>query len=150
MIATACATPIVRAFQASDLRGLVNRDGKQGSVENVLRQASMGPCFTGAVDGKPIACGGMMIPWDGMGIAWMIVAEDAAWHWIWLSKTTKRIFRALVQVHQLHRVEATALVGAPVNQRWLEWIGFGREKDGVARQYTCNQRSMVRYEWVVE
>lgn len=138
----------MRAFQPSDAEAIANRDGRQSSTWNVLRQAQRGPSFTAVVDDRPMACGGLVIPWDGVGMAWMILSDEAAWHWIWLSKTTKRTLRTLVRVHGLHRVEAMALEEAPVNQRWLEWMGFARERDGVARQYVVDRRSMVRYEWI--
>jgi hypothetical protein len=145
---TAIAHPRVRAFQPEDAEAIVNRDGRQSSTWNVIRQSQRGPSFTAVVDDTPIACGGLMIPWEGVGMAWMILSDEAAWHWMWLSKTTKRTLRTLVRVHRLHRVEAMALEESPVNQRWLEWMGFGRERDGIARQYVVDRRSMVRYEWI--
>lgn len=148
MITTATITPTVRAFQPADADAIINRDGRQSSTWNVIRQSQRGPSFTAVVDGTPIACGGLMLPWDGVGMAWMILSEEAAWHWIWLSKTTKRTLRLLVRLHGLHRVEAMALEESPGNQRWLAWLGFGREQDGVARQYLADQRSMIRYEWI--
>jgi hypothetical protein len=140
--------PTVRAFHPTDADAILNRDGRQSSTETIIRQSLRGPSFTAVVDGVPIACGGIMMPWEGVGMAWMILSEDAAWHWLWLSKTTKRTLRVLIQLHRLHRVEAVALEEAPVNQRWLEWMGFGREQHGVARQYVADRRNMIRYEWI--
>ena len=148
MIQTVTAQPTVRPFHATDAEMILNRDGSQSSTWNIIRQSERGPSFTAMVDEVPIACGGLMMPWDGVGIAWMVLSEEAAWHWIWLSKTTKRMLRTLIRVHRLHRVEAMALLESPVNQRWLEWMGFGREQNGVARQYVKDRRSMIRYEWV--
>jgi len=141
-------TPTVRAFRAADASMILNRDGRQGSTWNIIRQAQLGPSFTAVVDERPIACGGLMIPWPGVGMAWMVLSDECAWHWIWLSKTTKRTLQLLIRVHDIHRVEAMALEEAPVNHRWLEWMGFTRERDGVARQYAVDRRSMIRYERV--
>lgn len=141
-------TPYLRAFEPSDAVEILNRDGRQGSTWNIIRQAQKGPAFTAVLDGRPIGCGGIWIPWPGVGMGWMVLSEAIAPHWRWMAKTTKQLLRVFVRVHALHRVEASALEESPVNQRWLEWLGFTRERDGVARQYLIDKRSMVRYEWI--
>jgi RimJ/RimL family protein N-acetyltransferase len=141
-------TPEVRAFRPDDAWRVLNRDGRQSSPERMLKQTQHGPAFTAYLDDRILACGGLMILWPGMGIGWMAVTEEAAGYGIWLSKTVKRIARTMIRLHGLHRIEALALTESPVNQRWLEWLGFTRERDGIARQYLPDKRSMIRYEWV--
>lgn len=140
--------PIVRPFRPEDAVTILNRDGAQIAAENIIEQAQRGPSFTAVVNERAIACGGIVIPWPGAGAAWMVLSEEAGEHWIWLSKTTKRMLRLLVREHELHRVEALALAEQLVNHRWLHWMGFTQEQFGVARNYLSDRRAMIRYEWI--
>ncbi len=143
---TCLATPTVRAFQASDLDAICNRDGQQIPQDAILAQAKTGPTWTGLVDTVPLACGGIALPWPGMGMAWMVVCADIVPYRIWFTRTVKRFLEDTVARYQLHRVEAQALEDAVVNQWWLEALGFTPEHNGRAQHYLADARTIIRYE----
>ena len=138
--------PIVRAFQPEDVQQLINRDGLQCSHAHLLMQSQAGPAFTAEINGHPVAAAGIMIPWPGLGMAWMVVQDGAALPPLWLTRTIKRYVNALVQRHNLHRLEAVAVQDSLRNQRWLEALGFSSEQHGVARRYLADDRAVIRYE----
>lgn len=143
---TTIQIPTVRPFQPDDAEQIVNRDGRQCSVSHLLMQSGHGPAWTAVVDGRAVAAAGIVIPWPGLGMAWMVVQEDAMMPPLWLTRTVKRFLHELVQRHALHRLEAVAIQDSVMNARWLEAVGFTREQHGVARQYLEDARSVVRYE----
>src|SRR6185369_13465565 len=90
LMLTLTQTPMVRPFQASDLDAICNRDGSQISHEAILAQAATGPTWTGLVDEVPLACGGIALPWPGIGMAWMVVGPDMLRYKVWFTRTVKR------------------------------------------------------------
>jgi RimJ/RimL family protein N-acetyltransferase len=144
------AAPLLRPFRGDDLTGLVSRDGGQVSVRTVLEQAALGPAFTGVLNGRPIGCAGMVRPWPGVGMVWMIVSDEIGAHGLWLTRTVKLFIRDMIRVYALHRVEAVALEESVQNRAWLESLGFSMERDATARKFLQDQRSVIRYEMVKE
>ncbi len=147
---TMTAAPTVRAFRSEDLAAIVNRDGQQIPQAVLMQQACAGPAWTAVVDDRPIGCAGVVMPWPGVGMAWMVLSEEIERHGIWLCKTVVAFLSETVNRHGLHRVEAVALVDSPRNQRWLSRMGFHVEQHGVARHFLADCRSVVRYEWIKE
>ena len=145
---TATHTPTIRHFQPSDLDVLVNRDGPQIPKSVILLQASAGPSFTAVADGMVLGCAGLVLPWPGIGMAWMVLAEEMGPHGLWLTKTVKAFLHQMVQTHSLHRLEAVATFGSLRNQRWLDALGFHVEQRGVAQSFLADRQSVIRYEWV--
>lgn len=147
---TAVAAPTLRPFRASDLDALVNRDGAQIDRQQLLAQARSGPAFTAEVDGVPLGCAGVVLLWPGVGSAWMVLTEEMVLHRLWLTRTVRHFLEDMTRVYRLHRIEAVALDDVTRNQGWLELLGFETEKDGRARHYLSDGRSMVRYERIRE
>lgn len=148
--AVAITEPTLRPFQASDLDMIVNRDGQQVSNKALLAQALAGPSFTAVIEDRPIGCAGIVIPWAGVGMTWMILSEEMAEHGLWMYRTVRRFLDDMVRIHDLHRLEGVALIDSERNQRWHEGLGFHVEQHGIARQFLSDRRDVVRYEWVKE
>ena len=126
----------------------MNRDGIQCPVEDMTAQALAFPSFTAELDGQPIGCAGIVMPWPGVGMVWMILSEDMESHGLWMTRTVKTFLAYMERVYQLHRLEAVALQESPRNQAWMTALGFQQERDGLATGYLPDGRSMVRYERV--
>ena len=142
--------PVIRSFQASDLECILNRDGAQITPEAILVQASNGPAFTAVLDDAPIGCAGLVLPWPGLGMAWMVLSEEMSGHGLWLTRTVKWFLEDMAYTYELHRIEAVALEDSLRNQKWLQALGFTSELNGRARQFLSDQRTVIRYEWVKE
>ena len=105
--------------------------------------------MTGMLGETILGCAGLILPWPGMGLAWMIISEEAGKHGFWMTKMVRYFLDDIIRCYGLHRIEAAVLVDNERNQRWIERLGFTRE-NGRARAYTQDRRDAIRYEWVKE
>lgn len=142
--------PTIRPFEADDLLVVLNRDGCQVPHETVVQQAAGGPAWTAVIDGQPAGCGGLVLPWPGIGMCWLVVSDELITYRLWLTRTVGKFLINTIRAYELHRVEAVALDESQRNQDWLELIGFTREEHGRARAFLSDRRTVVRYEWVKE
>lgn len=142
--------PVVRPCREQDIRAVLNRDGCMIDAERTVMQMHGGPSFTAEVNGVAIGCAGVVIPWPGLGICWMLLAKEAGKYGVWLTRTARRIINDICRAFGLHRVEAIVLNDSSRNLQWLRLLGFSSERDGLARAYFTDKRSVVRFERIVE
>lgn len=140
--------PRLVPFQARHLSTLVNRDTAQLDPWTLaIEKQNGGLAMTGVCDERVLGCAGLILPWPGVGLAWMVLGEEIASHGLWMTKMVRRFLDDAIRSHHLHRLEAVVLADNNRNQRWIERLGFTRE-NGCARAYTPDQRDAIRYEWV--
>ncbi len=106
-----------------------------------------GPAYTAMIDGKVLGCAGVVIPWPGMGIAWVTFDKSIERYGLWATRTIRRMFNDIIKGLHLYRVEAVVLTDNIRNQRWIEMLGFTKE-NGTARAYTPDGRDVLRYELI--
>lgn len=139
--------PVLIPFRAEHLTGLLNRDGGLREPWSLAIEKQHGPAMTGILSETILGCAGVVLPWPGVGLAWMVLGEQVGEHGIWMTRMVRRFLDDVIRCHNLHRIEAVVLADNYRNQRWIERLGFTRE-NGCARAYTQNQRDAIRYEWV--
>ena len=142
--------PILIPFEAKHVMMMQNRENVMDEPWSLaLEKQLAGPAFTAICDGQVLGCAGLILPWPGIGLAWMELSEQADQYRLWLTKVTRRVLTDLMRAHRLHRVEVVVLADSPRNQRWIEALGFTRE-NGRARAYSTDRRDVIRYERVKE
>lgn len=141
-------SPMVIPFKAEHLTALVNRDSQQREPWALaIEKQQGGPALTGMLDDRVLGCAGLILPWPGVGLAWMVLSEQIGDHGLWMTKMVKRFLDDVIRCHGLHRLEAVVLAENTRNRQWIERLGFTQE-NGYARAYTQDQRDVIRYEWV--
>lgn len=144
------SNPILIPFHVEHLRSLVNRDTGQADPWTLAAEkASGGPAVTALLDGRVLGCAGIVLPWPGIGLCWMVLSDAIGPHGIWMTKMVRSFLDDMIRVYTLHRLEAVVLVENERNRRWIERLGFTQENGG-ARAYTTDRRDIIRYEWVKE
>lgn len=98
--------------------------------------SAAGQAWTAVVDGKPIACAGMIEFWKGRAYAWAYLSEDFKAH----AKSVHRATIALLAGAQWRRVEMTVDVHHGAAKRWAAHLGF--EREGVCRAWTADGRDV--------
>lgn len=140
--------PILIPFKAEHLLVVFNRDTDvREPLRLALEKEMEGPSYSALFDGQIIACGGIVIPWPGVGMAWTIMGVEALKHRLWITRMTKRVLADVARSYDLHRIEAVVRADMPVNQEWMRLLGFSRE-NGMAQAYTSDKRDAIRYERV--
>ncbi len=140
--------PMIRPFRASDVEAIQHRDDLPVPKRIVIAQALAGPAFTACLEDRPVGCGGMMIPWIGVGFGWVLVGVEAESYGMWMTRTARRFLNDIVRRHRLHRVEVLVDPLIPRNQAWMRFLGFRLEQHGEAKSYLSTRGSMLRYERV--
>jgi RimJ/RimL family protein N-acetyltransferase len=109
------------------------------AIEYLSRLGELGPAISGEVDGRIIACGGIIRQEFNTGTAWAFFDEGAGRHFIKLD----RVMRRMLELVAMRRIEATVETDFTPGCRWLDLLGFHSE--GVMRSYGPNGEDHWRY-----
>ena len=90
--------------------------------------ATRGPSYSFFMGDKLVACGGIMIIWPGVGVAWLMTDPEAVLRCVKsFFMAAVRFTRESIQEHSLVRVQASCRADTPAFSRLLEHLGFKRE-----------------------
>ena len=134
----------VREFHPYDLDAMhmpafTPRLGGQSLVEHAQGLKSGGDCFTATVDGKPIACIGLIHYWATRKYVWAFLSDDFCPHALSLTRAIHR----WLKYHGSGRLE-TAI--DPRDEKAIRWAQrFGFEREGLMRAWTEKGEDMFLY-----
>jgi len=106
--------------------GLLSAEGSGEALEN----SSM--AFTGIIDGRIIACGGVVVNRYGAGEVWLLPSTRLKDHKLEVCKAIKQWLDGVVVDAGLHRLQSHC-IDDDFHAAWMTFLGF--EKEGVLRQY---------------
>jgi hypothetical protein len=112
----------------------------------IARNLSRGPAFT-LTNGIPIACGGVLPLWKGVGEGWVVSSPLVEKHSFLFARTAWRKIMELVETMDLVRLQTLVDAEYRVSRRWVERMGFVNE--GVMRKY-LGGRDYIRYALIRE
>lgn len=136
---------IVRPWQIGDSEQITVQPAQryEGDLADVSMDltplSEVGLAWTGEVDGKVIACGGLIPQWENRALAWMLIGEDAGPHFAALHKHVKRF---LVRA-PYRRIEAHVDVGFEQGARWMKMLGF--ELEAYKRAFRPDGADMLEF-----
>lgn len=104
----------------------------------------MGAAFTLFDDEQPVACGGVCIPWKGVGEAWLVPHEDAKRWGRAIVYAGRHWLREVVETERLHRLQAVTVKSYGIDPRWFRAMGF-REEPQLLKKYTPNGKDCLLY-----
>ena len=93
----------------------------------------VGMSFTGLLNDKPIAAGGICYLWDGVAEGWVLASRDIFKYPIFCAKTIKRRTDLLAKNNKLKRIQTAVKADSDTAIRFAEWLGFKRE--GLMKNY---------------
>ncbi|NJB68532.1 hypothetical protein GGQ74_002205 [Desulfobaculum xiamenense] len=96
--------------------------------------AAGGPAFTGLVDGRPVACAGIVLGAPGVGDGWALTGVEVPHFALSFCRAFSRMLPALMAEWHLVRVQALVLEEHATSRRWLERLGF--ECEGLLRRFS--------------
>jgi len=86
-----------------------------------------GPCWTAALDGRPVGCGGVVLLWRGVGEAWSLSAPGLGRHALGLHRIVAARLAAVRAEHALHRIQTSVHIDNTQGRRWAARLGFKEE-----------------------
>ena len=99
----------------------------------------VGNSWTALLDGRPIACAGIVEQWEGRGLAWALLAHDCGRHFIAITRAVQRALTA----SPFRRVEAQVDAEFGPGMRWAQMLGF--EVESKMRRFTPEGRDAFMY-----
>jgi len=111
----------------------------QMALEYIEVLRTLGPAFSGEVDGRIIVCGGIATQFPGVGTMWACLSQDSGPYFVRLHRCGKRLMESL----SLRRIEASTEADFAPGCRWLEMLGF--QSEGRMRSYGLNGEDHIRY-----
>lgn len=135
---------IVVPYEAGHLWELDRADGRAYLAMNVTpaqAQAMEGDqTFTGLMDGKVVAVGGIADLCPGRALLWSYMGPTAGRHMVALTRVAKR----LIEMSTVDRLEADVDVDFEPGHRWLQLLGFELETPRM-RKYRPDGGDMAKY-----
>jgi hypothetical protein len=111
----------IRMYQQGDHQKI--KDSTEPFVEtfNVEPDLSCGVCLTATRDGKPVACGGILMTSDDEGEVWLKLGgiPDTT-----LFRILKKGYEIVEESFDLHRLTARVKEGWDVGERFVQRFGF--------------------------
>jgi hypothetical protein len=111
-------------------------------AKNLLK----GPAYT-ITNGVPVACGGILPLWKGVGEGWVVTSALVEKYPIVFAKTVWRATVKLIKSMDLDRIQTVVDAEHTVSQIWVERMGFKNE--GLMRKY-LGGRDFYRYALIRE
>lgn len=99
--------------------------------------------FTGVLNGKIIASGGIYPMWNGVGEAWFVGSNSILNHPILITKTIKKYLKDLMNLNNFHRVQAFVRKDWNEAKRWIEVVGM--QQEGIVRSFSPDGRDHILY-----
>lgn len=145
----------VTPYRAQDARDMLVADralealnGKHDETYEYWEKA--GPAWTLRVNDHIVGCAGLIRwPWAHVATAWLLPSQGLEAYPKSIVLAVVETLRECLRTEPIRRIDCLVQADHPKAQRFIEWIGFTREQDGLARSLGPRQEDMLRYELVV-
>ena len=103
----------------------------------------VGMSFTGLVNNKPIAAGGVFHLWDGVAEGWVLATKDIYKYPIFCAKHIKQRTEIILKANKIKRIQTSVKADCDVALRFAKWLGF--KKEGLMESYGPDGSDFVRF-----
>ena len=108
----------------------------------------MGMSFTAFASNKPIAAGGIYLPWENVAEGW-----DMATHEVWnyklaIARHFKKKTDVLIETNNIKRLQTSVKADFWHGQKFAKWMGF--EREGLMKNYGPDGSDYIRYARIIK
>ncbi len=103
----------------------------------------VGMSFTGLVNNKPIAAGGVFYLWDGVAEGWVLATKEIYKYPIFCAKHIKQRTEIILKANKIKRIQTSVKADCDVALRFAKWLGF--KKEGLMESYGPDGSDFVRF-----
>lgn len=136
-------------FEPADIEDLVLQTQQLAEMAMVdwrgmvRAAATVGPAWTGRLDGRVIGCAGVSLSWRGRAHAWCVLSDGIPrCAWVGIHRAVADRLERLAELG-VWRLEAETALGFRPGIRWLTLLGF--EREGTARGFGPGGEDFVRF-----
>ena len=103
----------------------------------------VGMSFTGLVDNKPIAAGGVFHLWDGVAEGWVLATKEIYKYPVFCAKHIKKRTEMLIKNNNIKRLQTSVKADCEMAIRFAKWLGL--KPDGVMKSYGPAGEDFIRF-----
>lgn len=110
-----------------DLMKIANKDKNVFKIPHMLKAyEELGGCYTFKYDGEYLCSAGIITYWNGVGEAWIVLADNIDIGKHLLCATIKKYIDNSME-SSFNRLHAAVKVDDEKSIRFVEWLGFKRQ-----------------------
>ena len=107
----------------------------------------IGMSFTGLVNDKPIAAGGVFHLWDGVAEGWVLATKEIYKYPIFCAKHIKRRTEIIIKANNIKRLQTSVKADCDVAVRFAKWMGL--KEEGLMKSYGPDGSDFIRFAKVI-
>ena len=108
----------------------------------------IGMSFTGLVNDKPIAAGGVFHLWDGVAEGWVLATKDIYKYPVFCAKHIKQRTEIILKANKIKRLQTSVKADCDVALRFAKWLGL--KEEGLMKQYGPDGSDFIRFARIIK
>ena len=107
----------------------------------------IGMSFTGLINDKPIAAGGVFHLWDGVAEGWVLASKEIYKYPIFCAKHIKRRTEIIIKANNIKRLQTSVKADCDVALRFAKWMGL--KEEGIMKKYGPDGSDFIRFARII-
>ena len=108
----------------------------------------IGMSFTGLVNNRPIAAGGVFHLWDGVAEGWVLATKEIYKYPIFCAKHIKKRTEILLEANNIRRLQTSVKADCEVALRFAKWLGL--KEEGLMKSYGPDGSDFIRFARIIK
>ena len=108
----------------------------------------VGMSFTGLVNNKPIAAGGVFHLWDGVAEGWVLATKDIYKYPVFCAKHIKQRTEIILQANKIKRLQTSVKANCDMALRFAKWLGL--KEEGLMKNYGPDGSDFIRFARIIK
>ena len=108
----------------------------------------IGMSFTGLVNNKPIAAGGVFHLWDGVAEGWVLATKDIYKYPVFCAKHIKQRTEIILKANKIKRLQTSVKADCDVALRFAKWLGL--KEEGLMKRYGPDGSDFIRFARIIK
>ena len=103
--------------------------------------------FTGIVNNKPIAAGGVFPLWDGVAEGWVLATKEINNYPITFARVMKQRTDMMIKNNLIKRLQTSVKADCDIAIRFAKWLGL--KEEGLMKGYGPDGSDYLRYARII-
>ena len=108
----------------------------------------IGMSFTGLVNDKPIAAGGVFHLWDGVAEGWVLATKDIYKYPVFCAKHIKQRTEIILKANKIKRLQTSVKADCDVALRFAKWLGL--KEEGLMKRDGPDGSDFIRFARIIK